>query len=114
MLGSIKVIFMKEYNKLVRDNICSKLEKKNIPHDKHIADGNEFEQKLFEKLLEEANELMEANNDMARKEEIADVLEVIEAIKALKGFSTDEIEAIRIQKLENVGGFTKRIILDRS
>jgi len=72
------------YNKLVRDNITDMLDTKGIVHTEHIATSEEYEEKLFAKLLEEAAEIVKDKN----KEEIADLLEVIEAIKELKGFTT--------------------------
>jgi predicted house-cleaning noncanonical NTP pyrophosphatase (MazG superfamily) len=46
-----------QYNKLVRDNIPKVLDEKGVPNKYHIATDVEFEEKLFHKLLEEANDL---------------------------------------------------------
>lgn len=102
------------HNKLVRDKIPQYLDGKSIPHTEHIADAIEYEQKLFEKLIEEAKETVDEKDTEKQKSELADLLEVIEAIKVLKGYSTEDIEIIRLQKLAERGGFTKRIILEES
>ena len=99
------------YNKLVRDNIIEMLDATSIPHREHIAKTDEeYEEKLFDKLLEEVKEVIQDKS----REEIADLLQVIEAIKTLKGFTTEEIEAIRRKKLEDRGGFEKKFILEQS
>jgi predicted house-cleaning noncanonical NTP pyrophosphatase (MazG superfamily) len=99
------------YNKLIRDKVIELLDKKGVQHREHVATASEYEEKLFEKLLEEANEVVKDKNN---KEEIADLLEVVEAIKKLKGYTTEEIEAIRLKKLDERGGFEKQIILEES
>ena len=99
-----------QYNKLVRDKIPDVLNERNIPNTFHVADAVEYEEKLFHKLLEEANEVMSDRNI----EELADMYEVLDAIKKLKGFSDEEIAAVRNKKLEEKGGFEKRIVLEES
>jgi predicted house-cleaning noncanonical NTP pyrophosphatase (MazG superfamily) len=103
-----------KYNKLIRDKILAGLDKKGIPYKSHIADDAEYNEKLFLKVLEESAEVATEESDDKIKEEIADLLEVIEAIKKFKNFSDEEIEEIRLKKLEEKGGFEKRIILDES
>jgi predicted house-cleaning noncanonical NTP pyrophosphatase (MazG superfamily) len=102
------------YNKLIRDKVLTILDTKGISHTEHIAGDEEYEQKLMAKLLEKAAEVATEESDEKQKEELADLLEVIEAIKELKGFTTEEIEDIRLDKLDERGGFTKRIILEES
>ena len=99
-----------KYNKLVRDRIPELLNEKKIPYKSRIATKEEYEQYLFAKLLEETGEVI---GDKSR-EEIAVLLEVVEAIKQLKGYTTEEIEQIRLKKKEERGGFEKRIILEES
>lgn len=101
---------MKTHNKLVRSKIPQILESKNIPYKAHTADKIEYMEKLYEKLLEEAGEVSADRN----KEELADLLEVIEAVKKHNGWSTQEIEEIRLKKLAERGGFDEPIILEES
>ena len=83
---------MTQHNKLVRDKIPEILDVKGVSHAEHIAGTEEYEQKLFEKLLEESRELSFDKS----QEELVDLLEVIEAIKILKGWDTMDIEKLRL------------------
>lgn len=98
------------YNKLVRDKIPAIIEKKGETATWHVANDAEYWQKLKEKLREEIEEFIEAENI----EELADVFEVINAIQVVKKF--DSIELIRVmkEKTETRGGFQDRIILEES
>lgn len=99
-----------QYHKLVRDNIPEIIAKTGKLARMHIADKEEYEQKLKEKLLEEATELAEAMNI----EEMADVLEVIHAICDLKGIDKNQIESVRLKKAEDRGAFKQQIILEET
>ena len=96
---------MEKYNKLVRDNIPEHLDSKGISYEKRIASMEEYREELIKKLDEEIKEFMEAKNT----EELADIIEVIEALKKLPEFS--DVEEVRIKKLNEKGGFEKKIIL---
>jgi len=96
-----------KYNKLVRDKIPQIIEKNGQGAIIEIASKKEYEEKLKEKLLEEVKEFLKEGS----KEEFADILEVIHAIGKYKQFNRKEIEFIRKKKLEERGGFQKRIIL---
>jgi predicted house-cleaning noncanonical NTP pyrophosphatase (MazG superfamily) len=101
---------MKIYNKLVRDKIPNYIESQGGSCKTHIADANEFQQKLHEKLVEEATEFHDGPNI----EELADLLEVFEAVKKLHGWTTADVEKVRLEKREKRGGFDQRIILEES
>ena len=101
---------METYNKLVRSKILQILTDKGMPHTAHLAPPEEYKEKLYEKLLEEAGELAQDRN----KEELADVLEVIEAIIILNRWSRKEIEMIRLKKRDEKGSFLAPIILEQS
>ena len=96
------------YNKLVRDNIPEIIESKGKKLITHIADKEEFDEKLKEKLKEEVSEFIENPEE----EELADILEVINAIINTNNFNKDKIENIRIKKAGERGSFSKKIILD--
>jgi predicted house-cleaning noncanonical NTP pyrophosphatase (MazG superfamily) len=96
---------MEKYNKLVRDKIPENLDFKGVSYEKKIATPEEYKEELFKKLAEEIKEFLEAKNT----EELADILEVIDAIKKLPEFK--DIEFIKNKKLEEKGGFEKKIIL---
>ena len=96
---------MTSYNKLVRDKIPDMLDKKGISYEKRIASDEEYKAELIKKLEEEVKEFIEAES----VEELADVMEVVEALKNLPNYI--DVEKVRVEKLEDRGGFTQKIIL---
>jgi predicted house-cleaning noncanonical NTP pyrophosphatase (MazG superfamily) len=101
---------MTKYNKLVRDAIPDIVKSKGENCSFHVADDEEYEEKLFEKLGEEVAEVQKDRN----AEEIADLLEVIDAVIDYKKIDRIEVERVKKEKFEKRGGFSKRIILDES
>lgn len=99
------------YNKLVRDKIPEIIKSKWETAVTHIADDQEYRKKLEEKLHEETDELFVGTNIA---EELADILEVAYAIADAKNISKEEIEKIRLEKLEKRWWFSKRIILEET
>ena len=99
---------MERYDKLVRDRIPEIVsgEKKNPVW--HIAPPDEYQAALFRKLGEEVAELTQGPS----LSEGADVLEVLRAIFLLEGWSAEELEAARVDKERDRGGFSRRIILE--
>ena len=100
---------VKIYNKLVRDRIPDIIEKDGKQCDIRILDRAEYLQMLDSKLDEEVKEYHEDQN----LEELADVLEVLYALAKAKGYSKEELEALRAEKSEKRGGFEKRIFLEK-
>lgn len=97
----------KVFNKLVRDHIPEIIEAdgrkcicETLPPDQYLA-------MLDTKLNEELAEYQESNS----LEELADLLEVIYAVVKARGNTWDQLTAIRKKKLEDRGGFEKRILL---
>ena len=99
-----------KYNKLVRDKIPEIIKNKGATPITHIANDEEYWQKLKEKLQEEVNEFIEDSNE----EELADILEVIHAICDFKNFDKEKLELLRKKKAEERGGFKDKIILDET
>lgn len=99
-----------KYNKLVRDKIPDIVKQKGGVPIVHIADDEEYWNKLKEKLLEEIKEFSE--NEII--EEMADIQEVINAMCDYKGFDKESVEAARKEKAEDRGMFGKKIILEES
>ena len=99
-----------EFNKLVRDKIPNTWNPKYGKNPKiHIANDEEFYEKLKEKLSEETKEFLREND-----EELADILEVIYTICESKNISKEDLEKLRKERVEKSGAFKKRIILESS
>lgn len=99
------------YNKLVRDNIPTIIKNDNQTPVTRQLNDDEYRQKLLEKLIEEAQELLDSNGDIGER---ADVAEVLKALDAALGFTAEEIEVARTQKAEKRGGFEQRIYLEKA
>lgn len=98
------------YNKLVRDKIPEIIKSKGEEVKFHIADDNEYLEKLKEKLIEESQEFFQSES----VEEMADILEVIDALIKYKGFNSIELKNIREKKSEVRGKFDNKIIIEES
>lgn len=99
---------LKEHYKLVRDRIPDILKEKGIKYYSHIANKEEFEEKLYKKLREELDEFM----DEPSVEELADMLEVIDAIRTFHNINLDELKTVKSRKKRERGSFIDRIVLD--
>jgi predicted house-cleaning noncanonical NTP pyrophosphatase (MazG superfamily) len=97
-----------KYNKLVRDKIPNIIKEDGKNPIIHIANEEEYWEKIKEKLNEEVDEFLKESNE----EEISDILEVIDAICKFKEFDENEINKIKKQKAEKRGRFDNKIILD--
>jgi predicted house-cleaning noncanonical NTP pyrophosphatase (MazG superfamily) len=71
--------------------------------------GDEYIQRLKDKLLEEAQEVIDAKTPDEVSEELADLLEVIYALGKEHNLSMKQIEAKRLVKKQQDGGFDNRI-----
>lgn len=101
------------YNKLIRDRIPEIIRGDGKESVTHVAEKEEYYQKLQEKLEEEVKEFL-SSDEGHKIEEIADILEVLYTICDAKGVSREQIEEIRAQKARDRGGFEKRIILEET
>ena len=99
---------MKVYNKLVRDKIPEIIKADGKECKTRILSKDEYIAALETKLNEEVAEYQEDKN----LEEMADVLEVLQAICLARGYSLDELEAMRIKKAKERGGFKDKIFLE--
>lgn len=101
---------MKVYNKLVRDKILKILKIQGKGYKYHIADADEYREKLYEKLQEEILEFKENPS----VEEMADVVEVITAIAKFNNIDLNRVETKRRAKNYERGAFFSRIILEKA
>ena len=92
----------------MRDRVIEKKVSEGEKPAYHIASDEEYWQMLKLKLREEAAEFAA----MEKQEELADVLEVMHAIAEFKKISFEEIEKTRLEKKNEKGGFSKKIILE--
>ena len=98
--------------KLVRDLIPKIIKDSGMEPVTRVISEEEYREKLFEKLIEEARELRDAQDNEHRIEELADVLEVVEAITMHFEISTQSVQDKKLSKNLERGGFALRIVLD--
>lgn len=101
---------MADHNKLVRDKIPDIIEKSGRKAKYHILSEAEYLTALDKKLFEEVNEY-QADKSL---EEMADVLEVLYAICRARGYTIEELERKRVEKLTHRGGFDMKLFLEYS
>lgn len=95
------------YNKLVRDKIPEIIAGSGNECSIDFLPDDEYLIVLDKKLDEELAEYHKDKN----VEELADLLEVIYAVAKARGVSRDELEKIRLEKVQRRGGFEKKILL---
>jgi predicted house-cleaning noncanonical NTP pyrophosphatase (MazG superfamily) len=100
----------KTYNKLVRDKIPEIIISKGAAPKTSILNNTEYRDRLKEKLLEEAKEVVDEGNDILN--ELADVLELVKSIGEEYGIEFSEIESKQLIKKAERGGFVKKILLE--
>lgn len=98
---------VKVYNKLVRDKIPKIIESSGKACNIETLTDEKYIAMLDEKLNEELAEYQESKS----LEELADLLEVMGAVVKARGYSWDELTKVRKKKLEERGGFEKKILL---
>jgi predicted house-cleaning noncanonical NTP pyrophosphatase (MazG superfamily) len=98
---------MTQFNKVIRDKIPEIIQKDGHTCNIQTLSDEKFIIEIEKKLSEEVTEYQNDKNP----EELADILEVIYAIAQLKGISKEELEKIRIKKLQDRGGFEKNLFL---
>lgn len=99
---------MKVYNKLVRDKIPEIIVADGKACKTRILSDDEYIEALETKLNEEVAEYQSDKS----LEEMADVLEVLQAICVARGYSLEELEAVRRKKSEDRGAFAEKIYLE--
>ena len=95
------------YNKLVRDKIVENIKNRGCKSEFRTLSDEEYKIELDRKLLEEANEVIEAHS----AEEIGDLLEVVQAIMKEYNISENEVKIQMEQKRKDKGAFKDRIYL---
>jgi len=98
---------MTKFNKVIRDKIPEIIQKDGYTCNIQTLSDEKFLVEIEKKLSEEVTEYQNDKN----LEELADILEVIYRIAQLKGISKEELEKIRVKKLQDKGGFEKNLFL---
>lgn len=95
------------YCKLVRDRIPEIIEKDGKRCVCETLSQDQYITMLDAKLNEELAEYQQSKS----LEELADLLEVMGAVVCARGYTWEQLTEIRKKKLEERGGFEKRILL---
>lgn len=93
---------------MVRDRIPEIIRANGEEPVSYRADPGEYRRRLREKLVEEVDEFLAADDSL---EELADVLEVVYAIAADLGTDEGLLDRIREDKANKRGRFAERIVL---
>ena len=99
------------FNKLVRDRIPEIILQRGESVRTAVLEKQALVKALREKLVEEAYELLDANDMQSVRAELADVREVIDALVNKLNINEDDIKIEQAQKREERGGFEKGIVL---
>lgn len=103
----------KVFNKLVRDKIPSIIRNNNEEPITRILNDEEYKIELEKKLLEEYNEVLNANG-FDYLEELADMLEVIDALASTQNKTLEDIMEIKENKRDKRGGFKNKVFLEKT
>ena len=98
---------IKKYNKLIRDKIPEIIEASGKNCETEVLSEEDYLKMLDAKLDQELAEYHKDQNI----EELADLLEVIYAAAKARGYTAEQLECVRQKKVEERGGFEKRILL---
>lgn len=94
------------YNKLIRDNIPSKIEAKHQQCEyRKITDVQELQQELFKKIKEEASSISMVRDKKEFLEEYSDLMTVLETLINQLEISREEVIEARKENLIRKGGY---------
>ncbi|WP_410765306.1 hypothetical protein [Haloferax sp. DFSO60] len=99
----------REYDKLVRDEIPHIIRESGESPRTHVAEGEELDRRLAEKVVEEAREF-EASH---RIEELADIVAVIDAVLVREEVDWETLRELVSEKAAERGGFEDGVVLER-
>jgi predicted house-cleaning noncanonical NTP pyrophosphatase (MazG superfamily) len=94
------------YNKLVRDNIPSKIEGRHESCEyRKITDVQELQQELFKKIKEEASSIAMVRDKAEFLEEYSDLMVVLETLIQQLDITKEEVIAVRKENLIRKGAY---------
>ncbi|MFN7161022.1 MAG: MazG-like family protein [Candidatus Gracilibacteria bacterium] len=102
---------MKEYNKLIRDNIPAIIASTGKHAEIEVLEDNTIIAALKNKLEEEVKEVIEASDREEVLEELADVLEIVDSLAREHGWNLEDVLKKKEEKRALRGGFEKRLFL---
>lgn len=100
------------YKKLVRDLIPDVIKGKGHTPVIRKLRAAEYRHELKRKLVEEAQETLNAETKKDIVDEIADIQEVLTALYAAYGIACSDVTKAARKKRKERGGFTKRLYLE--
>ncbi len=100
------------FNKMIRDHLPQMIEQTGINVVGHGMKGDEYGQRLREKLVEEVDEVCTAITPKDVSEEIGDVLEVLKALARHHHLDFSQVIALAEQKTAEKGGFANPLCID--
>lgn len=100
-----------EFNKLVRDKIPEKIQRNGEEAVTAQLDKNILSRLLKRKLVEEALEVLDSEDEENLVAELADILEVLEGIFEQHQIDIQTVLATKQNKRERAGGFEKGVYL---
>lgn len=98
-------MYQYQFNKLIRSNLPDHMEKEGVFVNSETLATKEYIKQLKNKIIEEANEVVESTTIEELQIELADVIEVIHALAEASGVSISDIEEARVKKRQEKGGF---------
>ena len=101
---------MKTYDKLVRDRIPEIIRDDGKTYEVEQMNRADYLEALRAKVVEEAAEVVEADEDDLAKE-IADLREVLDALEEAAGLDPGEVARLQERRRAERGGFEERLRL---
>ena len=101
----------KHYNKLVRDSIPEIIRQHGDTCQTEVMTESEFQLALRQKIVEEAQEVMQTTTHSELVRELADLYEVVETLLQTNDITPDMLRTEQEQRRTTRGGFTQRIKL---
>jgi len=98
--------------KMVRDKMPDKLRALGIAPSIRLLSREEYLEHLNKKLMEEAEEVITADSNEKKAEELGDLLEVMCAVATSIGITIEDVERLRREKAERRGGYTKGLFCE--
>lgn len=102
----------KVYNKLIRDKIPQIIEKQGNFAKTSLLNEEQYRVELKKKVLEEAQELLQAVSVEEIENELADLEELVQTVAHNYGVTLERLEEVRIKKQSDRGGFQSRLFLE--